>query len=71
VLFGECLENEIVAGPGDCVYIPPDVIHYVVNEDLEPMEAAVSRTPATHTVVEYPELRQYLRTNIATKQGKT
>ena len=57
IYFGKRLETVLDVCPGDCVHIPPDVIHYVVNAQAMPMRAVVARSPARHEVVEYPELR--------------
>jgi uncharacterized RmlC-like cupin family protein len=43
--FGEQLESRIDAGPGDFVYIPPDVPHLPVNaSDTEWARGVVART---------------------------
>ena len=56
VYFGRQLENDVRVGPHDCVYIPPDVVHYVVNEGDEAMTAVVARTPDRNVVEEFAEL---------------
>jgi uncharacterized RmlC-like cupin family protein len=56
IYFGESLENIVTAGVDDSVYIPPNVIHYVVNEFEEEMIAIVARTPSSHSVKEFPML---------------
>jgi uncharacterized RmlC-like cupin family protein len=57
VHYGDELQHAIEVGPSDCVFIPPGVIHYVVNEWPEPMTAVVARTAARHEVLEFPYLR--------------
>jgi uncharacterized RmlC-like cupin family protein len=54
--YGDRLENVVVVGKHDCVYIPPNVIHYVVNERDEEMISIVARTPSHHEVKEFKEL---------------
>jgi uncharacterized RmlC-like cupin family protein len=42
--FGPGLRDSVVNGPGDFVYIPPDLPHQPVNlSDSEPAEAIVAR----------------------------
>jgi uncharacterized RmlC-like cupin family protein len=56
VYFGQQLEQGVTVGPFDCVYIPPGVIHYVVNEGDEVMTAVVARTPDRNVVEEFPDI---------------
>jgi uncharacterized RmlC-like cupin family protein len=43
--FGERLEESIIAGPGDFLYIPDGVPHVVANaSDTEPAVAVLART---------------------------
>ena len=42
--FGPGLKESVVNGPGDCVYIPPELPHQPINvSDSEPAEAIVAR----------------------------
>lgn len=57
--FGGRLEQKVVAGPGDFLYIPPGVPHLVLNgSDSEPAIAVLARNEATEQedVTELPEL---------------
>ncbi|HEY1370087.1 MAG TPA: cupin domain-containing protein [Gaiellaceae bacterium] len=57
--FGERLEESVVTGAGDFLYVPPGVPHLPVNtSDLEPAEAIVARTDphAQESVVALPHL---------------
>jgi uncharacterized RmlC-like cupin family protein len=57
--FGERLEHQVVAGPGDFLYIPDGVPHVVVNpSDTEPAVAVLARTDsdAHEDVTALPEL---------------
>lgn len=56
IYFGEDLDKQVIVRPQGCVYIPPDVIHYVVNEHEEDMVAIVARTPYDYKVKEYQNL---------------
>lgn len=52
LLWGEKLENVSEAGPGDFIYVPPDLIHQEINpSDSEPVEMIVSRDCAEGIVV--------------------
>lgn len=56
---GERLEEKVVAGPGDFLYIPPCVPHLVMNgSDSEPAVAVLARTDGNEQedVTELPEL---------------
>ena len=45
VWFGEQLESKVDVGPGDFIYIPPDVPHVPANaSDTEWVRAVVART---------------------------
>jgi uncharacterized RmlC-like cupin family protein len=48
--FGEKLKREIEAGPGDFVYIPPEVVHQEISLD-EPVDAIVVRDSQENVVV--------------------
>jgi uncharacterized RmlC-like cupin family protein len=61
IFFGEELENTLQVGPTESVYLPPNVIHYVINPSVEPMTALVARSPASHTVAEHPSLTSRVR----------
>ena len=42
--FGPGLKEPVISGPGDFVYIPPDLMHQPINvSDTEPAEAIVAR----------------------------
>lgn len=56
VSSGPDLADVIEVGPGDCLFIPPDEPHYVVNLWPEPMVAVVARFKP-QGVVEFPHLR--------------
>ena len=56
IFYGENLESFGEAHQGDSVYIPPNIIHYVINEYDQEMVAVVARTPSQHIVKEFPEL---------------
>jgi uncharacterized RmlC-like cupin family protein len=57
-LYGEQLERSVVAGPGDFVFIPPDVPHLVVNRSEHPARALVAHSAADDQegIVLCPEL---------------
>lgn len=48
--FGERLEREIEAGPGDFVYIPPRVVHQEISLD-EAVDSVVVRDSQDNVVV--------------------
>ena len=57
--FGERLEQQLVARPGDFVYIPSGVPHLVMNaSDAEPAVAVLARTDPNEQedVTELPQL---------------
>jgi uncharacterized RmlC-like cupin family protein len=57
--WGERLEHQLVAGPGDFIYIPPAVPHLVMNaSDSEPTVAVLARNDGNEQedVTELPEL---------------
>jgi uncharacterized RmlC-like cupin family protein len=57
--FGERLEHELVARPGDFVYIPSGLPHLVMNaSDTEPAVAVLARTDPNEQedVTELPQL---------------
>lgn len=57
--FGEQLEEKVVAGPGDFLYIPNGVPHLVANaSESEPAVAVLARTDANEqeSVTALPEL---------------
>ena len=57
--FGERLEQQLVARPGDFIYIPAGVPHLVLNGgDTEPAVAVLARTDANEQedVTELPQL---------------
>ena len=50
--FGERLEQEVDAGPGDFVYVPPQAIHQEINiDDAAPVEMIVARDGQENVVV--------------------
>jgi uncharacterized RmlC-like cupin family protein len=57
-LFGQGLERSVVAGPGDFVFIPPDVPHVVVNRGDGAARALVAHSAANDQegIVLLPEL---------------
>ncbi|MEO0584076.1 MAG: cupin domain-containing protein [Bacteroidota bacterium] len=63
VYYGEKLQHHVKVGPRDSVYIPPDVLHYVVNEDEQDMVAVVARTPGKHLVKEVEQAITFLPTH--------
>jgi uncharacterized RmlC-like cupin family protein len=59
--FGELLEQHLVAGPGDLMYIPANVPHLPYNmSETEPCIAVVARTDPNEqeSVVLLPELEK-------------
>lgn len=51
-LWGKRLEHVSEAGPGDFIYVPPNVVHQEINpSDSEPMEMIVARDSAEGVVV--------------------
>ena len=57
-LFGERLEQSVVANTGEYVYIPPDLPHVVVNRSDREAQALVAHTAADDQegIVLLPEL---------------
>ena len=54
--FGEKLEDSLVAGPGDFLYVPPQTVHAEENfSDTEPVEFIVARNSADLLVVNVPD----------------
>jgi uncharacterized RmlC-like cupin family protein len=50
--FGEKLEQQVDAGPGDFVYVPPQAIHQEINvDDAAPVEMIVARDGQENVVV--------------------
>ncbi len=50
--FGPHLEREIDAGPGDFVFVPPEVVHQELNlDDNAPVETIVGRNGQENVVV--------------------
>jgi uncharacterized RmlC-like cupin family protein len=55
VRWGEHLEESVVIGPGDLVYVPPRETHVLENRsDTEPAEYVVARDAPTEDSVEVP-----------------
>ena len=55
VRWGERLEESVVIGPGDLVYVPPRETHVLENRsDTEPAEYVVARDAPTEDSVEVP-----------------
>jgi uncharacterized RmlC-like cupin family protein len=55
VRWGEHLEQSVVIGPGDLVYVPPRETHVLENRsDTEPAEYVVARDAPTEDSVEVP-----------------
>ncbi len=50
--FGEKLEQQVEAGPGDFVYVPPQIIHQEINvDDGAPVVMIVARDGQENVVV--------------------
>ena len=50
--FGDKLEETVEAGPGDFVYVPPEVVHQELNADDDaPVEMIVARDGQENVVV--------------------
>jgi uncharacterized RmlC-like cupin family protein len=50
--FGDRLEREVEAGPGDFVYVPPGLVHQELNADNSvPIEMIVARDGQENIVV--------------------
>ena len=55
VKWGQHLEESVVIGPGDMVYVPPRETHILENlSDTEPAEYVVARDAPTEDSVEVP-----------------
>lgn len=55
VRWGEHLEESVIIGPGDLVYVPPRETHVLENRsDTEPAEYVVARDAPTEDSVEVP-----------------
>ena len=68
--FGAQLEQQVVARPGDFIYIPSGVPHLVINgSDSEPTVAVLARNDGREQedVTELPELEElaHLRPDVA------
>jgi uncharacterized RmlC-like cupin family protein len=60
--WGDRLEHEMEAGPGDFVFIPAGVVHQEINaSDEEPTVWAVVRSGQDPVVVNLPELDSIAR----------
>lgn len=51
-LVGNNLEDALVIGPGDFIYVPAEAVHQPVNDGLEPLELIVARNTPVEIVVE-------------------
>ena len=50
--FGPALERTVEVGPGDFVYVPPEVVHQEINPDKHvPVEMIVARDGQENVVV--------------------
>lgn len=50
--YGPKLEQEVEAGPGDFIFVPPELVHQEVNaDDNEPVVGIVSRNGQENIVV--------------------
>src|SRR5437867_2499615 len=50
--FGDRLEHSVEAGPGDFIYVPPEIIHEETNASAsEPIHMIVTRDSQANTVV--------------------
>ncbi len=50
--FGPKLEQQVQAGPGDFVYVPPEVVHQEINVDANaPVEMIVARDGQENVVI--------------------
>ena len=55
VKWGQHLEESVVIGPGDMVYVPPRETHILENlSDTQPAEYVVARDAPTEDSVEVP-----------------
>jgi uncharacterized RmlC-like cupin family protein len=55
VKWGQHLEESVVIGPGDMVYVPPRETHILENlSDTEPAQYVVARDAPTEDSVEVP-----------------
>jgi uncharacterized RmlC-like cupin family protein len=58
--FGERLEREVHAGPGDFVYIPAQAVHTEENlSDTEPLVVHIARNCPGPVVVKVPDLELF------------
>jgi uncharacterized RmlC-like cupin family protein len=49
--YGEALEHEVIAGPGDFVYVPPHLVHQEINRsEDDPIDCIVIRHPNENVV---------------------
>ena len=54
--IGDRLDEPVEAGPGEFLYIPPDVVHWEQNaSDTEPVEMIVARSTQEAIVVNLPD----------------
>ncbi len=52
-ITGPQLEQELVIGPGDFIYVPAKAVHQPVNDSNSPMELIVARNTPVEVVEEY------------------
>ncbi len=53
--YGERLEHTAEAGPGDFIFVPPDLVHQEINADPDaPIEMIVARDGQENIVVNVP-----------------
>ena len=52
IRYGDRLEESVDAGPGDFIYVPPELVHQEINlSDSEPVESIVVRDSQENVVV--------------------
>jgi uncharacterized RmlC-like cupin family protein len=49
--FGDKLEHEVEAGPGDFVYVPPQVVHQEINADANALVVMIVARDGQENVV--------------------
>ena len=51
-LVGDNLDNPLLIGPGDFIYVPAEAVHQPINDGDEVMEIIVARNTPVEIVVE-------------------
>lgn len=50
--YGDALEHEIEADPGDFIHVPPHLVHQEMNRsDTDPIDCIVIRDPSENVVI--------------------